>query len=413
MKIRSITYFLNPGWPLDTDALRGAGDFITAARPAFENAGYDVQTTRIATSPFVKIVGSSRLEDILQFVHDFEKVISSFEYDYISIGPALPDDLQSYAVIPEVIQAFENVFLSGMMTTARGEVSLSAVRACAQVIQGSSTLSSDGFANLRFAALANVPPGAPFFPAAYHTIQTGEGGPRFALAMEAADVVVNAVQNASSMREVRKEIVAEIENHARVLSDVGMALQTKYGVHYSGIDFTPAPYPLSDLSFGSAIEGLGVPAVGLHGTLAAAAFLVEALDRARFPRAGFNGLFFPVLEDAVLAERAALGTLTVKDLLLYSAVCGTGLDTVPLPGDVSVDDLYAVLLDVAMLSQRLNKPLTARLMPIPGKVAGDSTEFNFDYFANSRVLGVQTAPIDGLLAGDESIQLKSRRPRKG
>jgi len=82
--------------------------------------------------------------------------------------------------------------------------------------------------------------------------------------------------------------------------------------------------------------------------------VAEAVDRARFTRVGFCGLMLPVLEDAVLAQQVQQGSLTVKDLLLYSAVCGTGLDTVPLPGDVSVEALQALLLDVAVLSCRLN-----------------------------------------------------------
>ena len=44
MKIRSITYFLNPGWPLEGKRLGKAGNFINAARPAFQEAGFEVQT---------------------------------------------------------------------------------------------------------------------------------------------------------------------------------------------------------------------------------------------------------------------------------------------------------------------------------------------------------------------------------
>jgi len=115
-----------------------------------------------------------------------------------------------------------------------------------------------------------------------------------------------------------------------------------------------------------------------------------------------------VLEDTCLATRAAQGVLTVKDLLLYSAVCGTGLDTVPLPGDTTAGQMYAVLLDLAALSQRLDKPLTARLMPVPGKKAGDLTGFAFSYFANSRVLALESEPLTGLLAGADSLTLQPR-----
>jgi uncharacterized protein (UPF0210 family) len=133
------------------------------------------------------------------------------------------------------------------------------------------------------------------------------------------------------------------------------------------------------------------------------------LDQADFPRAGFNGLMLPLLEDSALAARAAQGVLSVKDLLLYSTVCGTGLDTIPLPGDTTQEQLYALLLDLAALSTRLDKPLTARLMPIPGKKAGDPTNFDFPYFANSRVLALEADPLGGLLAGKENFDLIGKK----
>ena len=71
---------------------------------------------------------------------------------------------------------------------------------------------------------------------------------------------------------------------------------------------------------------------------------------------------------------------------MYSAVCGTGVDTIPLPGDTPPEHITALLLDIAALALRLNKPLTARLMPVPGKIAGETTNFNFPYFANSRII---------------------------
>jgi uncharacterized protein (UPF0210 family) len=117
----------------------------------------------------------------------------------------------------------------------------------------------------------------------------------------------------------------------------------------------------------------------------------------------------PLLEDATLAKRGAEGVLSVTDLLLYSAVCGTGLDTIPLPGDVSVEQIYAILLDVAALAMRLDKPLTARLMPIPGKHAGDETGFDFEFFANSRVLNLPSQPLKGLLTGKETLKISPRK----
>ena len=156
------------------------------------------------------------------------------------------------------------------------------------------------------------------------------------------------------------------------------------------------------------MERLGVPKVGLHGSLAAAAIIADTIDKANFPHAGFSGMMLPVLEDATLAARASEGILVVKDLLLYSAVCGTGLDTVPLPGDVTTEQLAAVLFDLSALALRLGKPLTARLMPIPGKKAGDPTGFDFAYFANSQVMRLDAETLNGVLAGDEALDIKPR-----
>ncbi|MBN1966729.1 MAG: DUF711 family protein, partial [Anaerolineae bacterium] len=123
------------------------------------------------------------------------------------------------------------------------------------------------------------------------------------------------------------------------------------------------------------------------------------------------GLMLPVLEDSILAARAADGHLSVADLLLYSSICGTGLDTLPLPGDVSAEALAGILLDTAALSLRLNKPLTARLMPLPGKAAGDPSELDqvFSYFAPSRVMAVpEVLTAGGLFSGEGAFMIKPR-----
>lgn len=404
MKIRSITYFCNPAWPLDEQCLRSAGSFLASARLAYRTGGYEVQTTRLATIPFPQLLADRASREAIDLAVALEDITRSMGIDYVSIGPALVDGMDRYAILPDVIKATQNIFVSGMLTASNTGISLPALRACAKVIEQSATISPDGFANLRFAALANVPPGSPFFPAAYHS---GDQ-PSFALATEAADLAVIAFTDATSLGEARQNLIEMIEVHAKHLVSVGEALSAQFRISFGGIDFSLAPFPQESLSLATAIERLGVPAVGGHGSLAVAAFIADALDRANFPRVGFSGLMLPVLEDATLARRAAEGILTIKDLLLYSAVCGTGLDTIPLPGDTSQEQIAAILLDVAALALRLGKPLTARLIPIPGKAAGDATNFNFAYFANSRVMEVCAAPLKGVLTGDESIFLARR-----
>ncbi|WP_322793070.1 DUF711 family protein, partial [Bellilinea sp.] len=148
--------------------------------------------------------------------------------------------------------------------------------------------------------------------------------------------------------------------------------------------------------------------LGGFGSLAAAAFLADTLGRGRWKRAGFNGLMLPVLEDSRLALRSAQGHLTIKDLLLYSTVCGTGLDTLPLPGNCSQETIFALLLDLAALSLRLNKPLTARLMPMPGKQAGDPLTFDFEFFSSGSVMALDSGELNGLLAASQIMDVQPR-----
>jgi uncharacterized protein (UPF0210 family) len=310
---------------------------------------------------------------------------------------------ESYAVIPEAIAAGENVFFSGVMADRKNGISLQAIKACAKIIQQASTITSDGFANLRFAALANVKAGAPFFPAAYQDSDE----PAFAVAVESADLAVDAFAGQQSMDDGRRELIASITKHGQAIARISN--KELSNTRFLGIDFSLAPFPDDAHSLGRAVENMGVQKIGLHGSLAAAAILTEAVDRADFPHTGFSGFMQPILEDSVLAQRAAEGTLTIKDALLYSAVCGTGLDTVPLAGDTTAEQMSPLLLDLCALAMRLDKPLTARLMPVPGKKAGDATEFDFGFFANSRVMQLESNKLSGALSGNDIIQLSPRK----
>lgn len=400
MKIRSITYFCNPKYPLDEKVLQSAGTFLTKAKSAYEAAGYEVQTVRLATVPFPRLLGEKNINKLSELTAQIDALAQQLGIGYVSLGPALPETPHSYEIIPDSIFVSKNVFYGGVMADKARGIDLAAVRACADVIVKCATIEPNGFANLQFAALANVKAGAPFLPAAYHD----NDEPMFAIATESADLAVQAFTNVKSVEKGRNNLIQEIEENGKKLTQVARSLDCMFG----GIDFSLAPFPDDAHSLGNAVEQMGIPKIGQHGSLAAAAILTEAVDRADFPHTGFSGFMQPVLEDSVLARRAAEGTLTIKDALLYSAVCGTGLDTVPLPGDTTSSHLVPLLLDLCALALRLDKPLTARLMPVPGKKAGDETNFDFGFFANSRVMQLDSAPLNSPFNQNEVLQMTKR-----
>jgi len=407
MKIRSITFFLDPEWPLNSAAIKQAGQAASLAVQNFESSGYEVQTTRLATIPFPILFSGLEAEAQITAIQALEQTALQAGFSYTAIGPALINLPESYHLIPEIIANTETVFCSAEIATRKDGLAVSAAQACARIISQLAPQDPNGFANLYFTALANVPAGSPFFPAAYHQ----GGSARFALAIESASLAVTAFQSAETLETGLVKLRETIESHASALTTISENLTQKTGIPFSGIDFSLAPFPDTTSSLGTAIEAMGIPHIGQHGSPAAAAILAATLDQADLPRAGFSGLLFAQLEDTSLAQRAAEGFLTVKDLLMYSAVCGTGLDTIPLPGNTPPEHLTPLLLDLAALALRLDKPLTARLMPIPGKIAGDETKFDFPFFANSHVMPLSAENLHSPFTANQRIAIPPR-PKK-
>lgn len=405
MKVRSITCFVNANPDSSIPDIAAAAQVSARGNELFKKAGFEVQSSRLATQPFSAYFPQDKAA-AAALAQRMELEIQASGFTYLSLGPALQDAEWAFACIPDILAGTKNVFCTGIIADLKEGISLAAVRACGDVISRCTPVNPDGFTNLRFAALANVSPHGPFFPAAYH-----DGGkPGFSLAMECADAALQCMQTASTIAQAGRMLKARLEEAADTLDNLCATISRETGFEFFGFDFSPAPFPDDACSLAGAMEALGAE-IGKHGSVTAAAILASTLDSGTWKKAGFNGMMLPVLEDSLLARRTEDANFSVKDVLLYSSVCGTGLDTVPLPGNASPAQLSSLLLDVAALSIRLDKPLTTRLMPIPGKKAGDKTGFDFAFFANGRVMELHAQPVTGLLSGDEVLHLTPRHKR--
>jgi uncharacterized protein (UPF0210 family) len=352
MKVRSITAFA-PATASVEDAAAQAGAFLARARKQVTDTGVEVQTVRLALAPLGDMVrAEARPRQLVELSTRLEAACTEMGIDYVSLGPWRPGDPDHFATtIPEILGQTSRLFSTLAYASRDSGVDVHAAQLAAEVIVAAAPLEENGFANLRFAALANVDAGVPFL----------------------------------DLNSGADDLVRRIEEAGAPLVEASTDLATN-GFRFGGLDFSLAPFPRDEDSIGSTLESMGVEACGLPGTAAASAILTSALGRAELPLTGFSGLFLPVLEDDRLARRAAEGDLRLEDLLLSSAVCGTGLDTVPLPGDTHAEDLLPWLLDLGALAVRLDKPLTARLMPMPGLEAGDPLEFDFPFFAAGAVM---------------------------
>lgn len=372
------------------------GDVARAARAAqearrrLEDAGYVVQTLRLA----LDTSGSNRAADIVTVARDAEALARDAGFDYVSIGRVATDRLEALA---DALAATEIVFASARLAGRDGVVDAAATTAAARAIVALASATPNGFGNLRFAALASVAPGSPFFPASYHS----GGEPWLAVGPEAAALAVEAAQGveengapasfqavAARTRRFIEGLKMRIADHDARIRTALKDIDEAYGVYVAGCDWSLAPHPDITCSIGAAIEGVSGAPFGAPGTLAVIRACTDAIRAAGVILIGFSGVMLPVLEDAVLAQRNAEGRYGWRDLLAFSAVCGTGLDTLPLPGDIATEQIEGMLAEVAALAGALRKPLTARLMPIPGSRAGDMTAFDFPYFVNTRVMAI-------------------------
>lgn len=390
MKIRSVCLGIESGPTVDTAAIGKAGRFLARAAERFSDAGIEVQTTRLALTPFAE---SGPLNDASWapgFARQLEQVCKQNGINFISMGPIRwgvvgAEAGQLYAeALGEALVATESV--NGTIeTVVDGRPSGGAALAAGRIMAKLARETPEGFGNFRFCTISQCGPNIPFFPAAFH----GGGPPVFTIGLQAADEVRHAFSGPGDRDQLELRLGETLGAAVSRVEAVARSLAAETGVQFGGTDLTPAPLGGDADSSAGMLEDFGVETFGAAGTLASTAALTGMLKRLPLAQVGYSGLMLPVLEDSILAARTSEGLASVSELLLYSAVCGTGLDTVPLPGDASPEDLGAIVLDVTALACALRKPLSCRLFPAPGKVAGDVTEYDSPYLVNGRVLPIK------------------------
>jgi uncharacterized protein len=240
---------------------------------------------------------------------------------------------------------------------------------------------SGGLGNFRFAAAANVPPGTPFFPVGYHA-----GSASLAIGLEGAGVIGAAAAPAGNSALAMRAVRAALRDVCRDVERIAVAIAADERVRYGGID--PSPAPGMDRSIGAALETLIGAPFGAGGTLEACAAVTGVLKTLEVRTCGYAGLMLPVPEDPRLAQRESEGRFGLNDLLLYSSVCGTGLDCIPLAGDTPLESLTRIIRDTAALAAKWRKALSVRAMLVPGKHAGELVRFDDPLLTACRVLQV-------------------------
>ena len=362
-KIRTVTAGVNLKNTSDLATVESAIGFLQRARKKYEDEGYEIQTLRIADL--------KRIDEAI-----------SAKGVILSIGPVITDDrhdpeFASWAT--QLVKETKNINFSVTVASPERGIHRQTALTAAETIVAISKSSPGGEGNFRFTAAANCLAGTPFFPVAYH-----RGPEAFSIGLESPGLLQEAFEQSKDIEEAKTKLKTLLEAELGPVEKSALGIAQNEHRQYLGIDTSPAPS--KDASIGAAIEALTRVPFGSASTLAACAAITDVLKSLSIKTCGYSGLMLPVLEDPVLARRAAEGRYSVRELLLYSSVCGTGLDVVPLAGDTPANQLAALIRDVAALSTKLHKPLSARLFLIPGKRAGEQAEFANPFLTSSVVM---------------------------
>ncbi len=368
-KIRAITGFVDIDAKNYAAQLKDTFAFLDRARKAYRSAGWVVSSVRITTQPFPQYTRGLSHDQAIALLRNLSDLAGKLKFS-MNVGAAMmkdDDDTKPVDLLAEALSAELN-FDGTLITAGDDGIHWRAIQQAAHLIKYVSEHSSHGQGNFNFGAIAMMKPYGPFYPGSY-----SGGGRNFAIGLEGANVVAQVFAKDHDLRSVEKTLSAALFRHMVDVEAIATKLAASSGWTYAGIDPTPAP--LGDVSIGAAIETFIGGPFGSSGTETASAIITRAVQSVPVKRVGYSGLMIPVLEDATLAKRWGEGTYTLDSILAYSAVCAGGVDTVPLPGNISEGRIAQILGDVATLAYKWNKPLAARLLPAPGKSVGEMTEF--------------------------------------
>ena len=380
-KVRAITGFVRLDRSTYQKQITDALAVLHRVKTEFESSGYEVETVRVTTQPLADLVAGLPEDQALAFLNQLDQL--SVKENFIpNVGPAMlrdSNDPSTMHLLERALSTLPNIEASTIIADETG-IHWKTIRRTAELVKYVSEHSPRSQGTFNFTATAMLKPYSPFFPGSYHT----GAGRQFAIGFEGANVVRDVfAKDKGNVDAALADLTAALSRHAVVADTVGKKVAAETGWTFLGVDPTPAP--LGDVSIGAAIEAFTGAKFGSSGTLTAARVITAAVKSVPVTQVGYSGLMVPVMEDKLLAQRWAESTYNIDSLLAYSAVCGTGLDTIPLPGDISLEQMERIFGDVASLATKWNKPLSARLQPIPNKKAGDRTEFQDPYLFNTIV----------------------------
>lgn len=382
---------------------RCAGGLQEACRRTAQRYGIPIVNRRIAISPAAAVLAGHDGEALLQFARALDNVAAEIGVDFIGgysaqvqKGMTLADRMLIES-LPEVLSGTTHLCASVNAASTKAGINMDALLLLGHTIRdmAARTADSDGFACTKLCLFANQPEDNPFMAGAYKGL--GEPESVVNIGVSGPGVVKRAIERLRqtgerlTLGDIAEEIKLTAFRVTRVGELIGREVAAEIGAAFGIVDLSLAPTPEIGDSVGEILQAMGVRHVGGPGSTAALALLNDAVKKggsfASSSVGGLSGAFIPVAEDSALAAAAAEGHLRLEKLEAMTAVCSVGLDMIALPGDTSAETLAAVAADELAIGMINRKTTAVRLIPVPGKHAGERAVFG-GLFGESPILSV-------------------------
>jgi len=360
----------------------GAG-LVPAAKQVELEHGIPIVNKRISITP-VALLGAS---DPLPIARALDRAAKEIGVDYIGGYSARVHKDFSNAdralidSIPEALSSTERLCGSVNVADTRSGINMNACLRLGQILKelAEKTRERNGIGCAKFCAFANAVEDNPFMAGAF--FGPGEGECSLSVGISGPGVIASVVKSMpdADLATLSDAIRRTAYKITRMGELVGRKVSEKLGVPFNIIDLSLAPAPVRGDSVGEIFEAFGLQRTGAPGSTAALLLLTDAVKKggamATGHVGGLSGAFIPVSEDASLAAAAAEGALSIEKLEAMTAICCVGLDMVIVPGDTSAETLGGIIADESAIGVMNNKTTACRIIPAPGKKAGERVDF--------------------------------------
>ncbi len=389
--------------------LRVAGPLVSVGRGIEAEYGIPIINKRVSVTPIALVAASSDDEDYAPYARTLDEVAKELGIDFVGGFSALVQkgissgDRKLIDSIPRALAGTDRVCASVNVASTKTGINMDAVRDMGRIIKEAAALTAkaDGLACAKLVVFCNAPEDNPFMAGAFHG--PGEGDAVLNVGVSGPGVVKAALENykGASFDEIADAIKKTAFKITRMGQLVGQEAAKRLGVPFGILDLSLAPTPEVGDSVARILEEMGLEAAGTHGTTAALAMLTDMVKKggvmASTHVGGLSGAFIPVSEDEGMVAAVRCGALTLDKLEAMTCVCSVGLDMIALPGDTSEATLSAIIADEMAIGMVNNKTTAVRVIPVPGKKAGDWAEFG-GLLGGAPILGTHPFSSEAFIA---------------